>query len=133
MPGDSAAEIAGINRELGQMQTALDYLKTNPFDLDSSVAQLQLGSLSSAIDNVIERQERLNDLMGNVPSQVYSATPTVQDAPQVEPTQAPVNVPFNWQADNMNVFENTGIERFQQEIESAIHLKRLLAHFPINE
>ena len=119
MPGDSAAEIAGINRELGQMQTALDYLKTNPFDLDSSVAQLQLGSLSSAIDNVIERQERLNDLMGNVPSQVYSATPTVQDAPQVEPTQAPVNVPFNWQADNMNVFENTGIERFQQEIESA--------------
>ena len=62
MPGDSAAEIAGINRELGQMQTALDYLKTNPFDLDSSVAQLQLGSLSSAIDNVIERQERLNDL-----------------------------------------------------------------------
>ena len=119
MPGDSAAEITGINRELGQMQTALDYLKTNPFDLDSSVAQLQLGSLSSAIDNVIERQERLNDLMGNVPSQVYSAMPTVQDAPQVEPTQAPVNVPFNWQADNMNVFENTGIERFQQEIESA--------------
>lgn len=119
MPGDSAAEITGINRELGRMQTALDYLKTNPFDLDSSVAQLQLGSLSSAIDNVIERQERLNDLMGNVPSQVYSATPTVQDAPQVEPTQAPVNVPFNWQADNMNVFENTGIERFQQEIESA--------------
>lgn len=119
MPVDSAAEITGINRELGQMQTALDYLKTNPFDLDSSVAQLQLGSLSSAIDNVIERQERLNDLMGNVPSQVYSATPTVQDAPQVEPTQAPVNVPFNWQADNMNVFDNTGIERFQQEIESA--------------
>ena len=119
MPGDSAAEIAGINRELSQMQTALNYLKTNPFDLDSSVAQLQLGSLSSAIDNVIERQERLNDLMGNVPSQVYSATPTVQDAPQVEPTQAPVNVPFNWQADNMNVFDNTGIERFQQEIESA--------------
>ena len=119
MPGDSAAEITGINRELGRMQTALDYLKTNPFDLDSSVAQLQLGSLSSAIDNVIERQERLNDLMGNVPSQVYSATPTVQDAPQVEPTQAPVNVPFNWQADNMNVFDNTGIERFQQEIESA--------------
>ena len=105
MPGDSAAEIAGINRELGRMQTALDYLKTNPFDLDSSVAQLQLGSLSSAIDNVIERQERLNDLMGNIPSQVYSATPTVQDAPQVEPTQAPVNVPFNWQADNMNVFD----------------------------
>lgn len=119
MPGDSAAEITGINRELGQMQTALDYLKTNPFDLDSSVAQLQLGSLSSAIDNVIERQERLNDLMGDVPSQVYSATPTVQDAPQVEPTQAPVNVPFNWQADNMNVFDNTGMERFQQEIESA--------------
>ena len=119
MPGDSAAEITGINRELGRMQAALDYLKTNPFDLDSSVAQLQLGSLSSAIDNVIERQERLNDLMGNVPLQVYSATPTVQDAPQVEPTQAPVNVPFNWQADNMNVFDNTGIERFQQEIESA--------------
>lgn len=119
MPGDSTAEIAGINRELSQMQTALDYLKTNPFDLDSSVAQLQLDGLSSSLDEVIAQQEQLNDLMGNAPSQAYRATPTMQDAPQVEPTQAPVNVPFNWQADNMNVFENTGIERFQQEIESA--------------
>lgn len=119
MPGDSTAEIAGINRELSQMQTALDYLKTNPFDLDSSVAQLQLDGLSSSLDEVIAQQEQLNDLMGNAPSQAYRATPTMQDAPQVEPTQAPVNVPFNWQADNMNVFQNTGIERFQQEIESA--------------
>ena len=87
--------------------------------LYSSVAQLQLDGLSSSLNEVIAQQERLNDLMGNAPSQAYRATPTMQDVPQVEPTQAPVNIPFNWQADNMNVFENTGIERFQQEIESA--------------
>jgi tape measure domain-containing protein len=34
------------------------------------------------------------------------------------PSQEPVNVPVQWQSDNVPVFTNTGIERFQQEVQS---------------
>ncbi|WP_113674566.1 tape measure protein [Vallitalea guaymasensis] len=34
------------------------------------------------------------------------------------PVQEPVQVPMNWNSDNMEVFTNTGIERFQQEVQS---------------
>lgn len=42
-------------------------------------------------------------------------------APEVEPppAPAPVEVPVIWRTDNMPVFTNTGIDRFQQEIQSA--------------
>ncbi len=41
-------------------------------------------------------------------------------APEVDapPTPAPVEVPVIWRTDNMPVFTNTGIDRFQQEIQS---------------
>lgn len=35
------------------------------------------------------------------------------------PVQQPVQVPVQWQSDNLDVFSGSGIERFQQEIQSA--------------
>lgn len=35
------------------------------------------------------------------------------------PTPEPVQVPVHWRVDNMEVFTNTGVERFQQEVQSA--------------
>ncbi|MCD8067769.1 MAG: hypothetical protein LUE87_02535, partial [Lachnospiraceae bacterium] len=43
--------------------------------------------------------------------------PDVPD-PLVDP-QAPVQLPVEWQSDNLEVFTSTGVERFQQEIQSA--------------
>lgn len=43
--------------------------------------------------------------------------PVVPD-PLVDP-QAPVEVPVVWQSDNLEVFTGTGVERFQQEVQSA--------------
>lgn len=39
------------------------------------------------------------------------------DSPSA-PVQEPVEVPIRWQSDNLDVFTNTGIERFQQEVQS---------------
>ena len=120
LPQDSASEISGINRELSRMQAALDFLRTNPFELNSDIAELQIQGLSDALDALIIRQQQLDNLMGNAPSQARRVDATPSAPPQrTEENPAPVEVPFEWQADNMNVFQNTGVERFQQEVESA--------------
>lgn len=44
------------------------------------------------------------------------------------PSPEPVQVPVHWQVDNMEVFTNTGIERFQQEIQSANAMMNTMFH-----
>lgn len=45
----------------------------------------------------------------------------------VEPEQPePVEVPVHWQSDNMEVFTSTGVERFEQEIQSANNMLNTL-------
>lgn len=50
--------------------------------------------------------------------------PVVPD-PLVEP-QKPVQVPVVWQSDNMEVFTGTGVERFEQEVQSANNMLNTL-------
>lgn len=52
--------------------------------------------------------------------------PAPVDLP-VEPEQPePVQVPVHWQSDNMEVFTSTGIERFEQEVQSANNMLNTL-------
>lgn len=43
------------------------------------------------------------------------------------PTPEPVQVPVHWQVDNMEIFTNTGVERFQQEAQSANAMLNVLS------
>ena len=118
LPEDAAKDVVTVNREIERMQAALDFLKTNPFDLDSSVAEAQIKAMSDALDGLTEKQQNLDAVMGNAPSQAVNVdvNPVVPD-PLVE-TPAPVQVPVEWQSDSLEVFTNTGVERFQSEIQS---------------
>lgn len=52
--------------------------------------------------------------------------PAPVDLP-VEPEQPePVEVPVHWQSDNMEVFTSTGVERFEQEVQSANNMLNTL-------
>lgn len=52
--------------------------------------------------------------------------PAPVDLP-VEPEQhEPVQVPVHWQSDNMEVFTSTGVERFEQEVQSANNMLNTL-------
>lgn len=52
--------------------------------------------------------------------------PAPVDLP-VEPEQPePVQVPVHWQSDNMEVFTSTGVERFEQEVQSANNMLNAL-------
>lgn len=52
--------------------------------------------------------------------------PAPVDLP-IEPEQPePVQVPVHWQSDNMEVFTSTGVERFEQEVQSANNMLNTL-------
>lgn len=56
-----------------------------------------------------------------------SETPTAPVDLPIEPEQPePVQVPVHWQSDNMEVFTSTGVERFEQEVQSANNMLNTL-------
>lgn len=46
--------------------------------------------------------------------------------PTTAPVQEPVEVPVTWQSDNLDVFTNTGIDRFRQEVQSTNNMLNTL-------
>ena len=128
IPDDTTQDIVGVSREIAQMQRALEFIKTNPFNLDSSIAKLQIQSLSDGLNEVIAKQQQVDNFMGGAASQAVDLTvkPVVPD-PLVEQPN-PVEIPVTWKTDSMEVFTNTGIERFQQEIQSTNSMLDNLIH-----
>lgn len=62
-----------------------------------------------------------------VPEPEPIEVPVNPDVPSpIVPNPEPVEVPIEWQADNMEVFTSSGVERFEQEIQSANSLMQTL-------
>lgn len=116
LPDKAAAEISGISREIARMEQALKFLEENPFNLDSSVAELQIESISAGLDELAAKQQKIDGSLGNIPSQIIHADIDVPD-PLIE-DPAPVRVPLEWQTDSLDVFTGSGMERFRQEVQS---------------
>lgn len=107
LPKDTRKEIMGISQEIERMQQAIEFLKENPLQMDASIAELQVSAISNSLDDIIARQGQMDTLMGNAPSQM------------VELSAKPVEIPVHWESyKGVDVFTNTGIERFEQEVTS---------------
>lgn len=65
-----------------------------------------------------DMQAQLSQLGNNVARVDAPDIPPV-DVPVNPPEIPPVEVPVTWRSDNLDVFTNSGIERFEQEIQSA--------------
>lgn len=115
LPEDTEKEIFGINREIGRMQAAIAFLESNPFDLNTEIAKLQVESISASLDELAGKQRQIDGYMEHAASRLLSA--------RAEPAERPAQ----WQAYNgPEVFTGTGIERFQQEVQSADAMLRTL-------
>lgn len=117
LPEETAGEIGSINRQIVQMEQALEFIKNNPFDLDSSVAELQIRSISAGLDDLGAKQQKLDSYLDNIPSQTVQLDVQVPEAGELFPE--PVRIPVEWQTDNLEVFSGSGMERFRQEVQSA--------------
>ncbi|MCD8376152.1 MAG: phage tail tape measure protein [Oscillospiraceae bacterium] len=113
MPEDTVDKLTAVNKNIQNMQGALTYLNNNKIDLDSEYAQMQIKALTEGIEAATQQQTELNAALGDIPSQV-AATVNVE-----------ISVP-EWQSDSLEVFTTTGVERFEQEVQSANNMLNTL-------
>lgn len=98
-----------LNMTIGAFET-MQATANNSFDATS---------LESARDEANQATMAINQLSDSL-SQIVSPEIDIPSTPT--PSQEQVNVPVQWQSDNIPVFTNTGIERFQQEVQSTNNL-----------
>lgn len=127
------------------------------YDMQQSMnADIDTGSLESARDEINEVTAAINEMQEaalnqtapdiappvnagssqviNVDAQPIIPDPLVENPqpirPEIQPNAPPepVQVPVQWQTDGLEVFTNTGAERFQQEIQSANAMLEQLAN-----
>ena len=124
LPEDSKREIVDVNKEITRMQQALNFIQENPFMLDTSITTVQIQAMSDSLDDLMQRQKQLDESLGNIPSQVVQIE-YENETPELDVPEN-IRIPIEWQSDNMEVFTGTGIERFQQEVQSANNMLNTL-------
>ena len=113
LPDDTAARIQEINAGIEQMHQALNMISENPFHMDSQAVELQIVSLTNRLRETLQEQQQLQESLSHMDMENEQPPPT--EIPQPEP----VEIPIVWQTDTLEVFTDTGIDRFEQEVESA--------------
>ena len=97
---------------------------TNAVNMSLSVMEDLNRAMNEPVDttSIQAAREAINE--ATIAAQQWEAAMQNVDAPQTStPTtpqpSAPQSVPVQWQSDSMDVFTTSGVERFQQEIQSA--------------
>ena len=103
---EAKQQLIGLNESIRQLEAGLNYLNSNPFDLSTEAVQAQIEALEKSIQGISNQQIQLQMQLPDVPA---VQTPDIP----------PVVVPVQWETDSLPVFTNTGIERFEQEIQAA--------------
>ena len=87
---------------------------------DNATLGIDVNDALSAIDLANEELENLSDIMGKDPIEVpvQIEPPQIPDPIEV-PVPEPIKIPVEWETSKVEVFTNTGVERFEQEIASA--------------
>lgn len=96
LPDETRSQFATISRQIEEMGAQLSYARENLHGWDAGTIQLQITALNDSILRTAESQRALNE--------------------QIQGMSLP---PEMWQSDTLPIFTNTGIERFQSEIQSA--------------
>lgn len=105
LPDDLQIKIEGVNNRLLQMQEAMNQISQNPFDLPTEAVQAELASLQNRIRQTVQEQLELNETLSNMDIEIEQPPP--------------VEIPVVWQTEPLDVFTSSGVERFQQEVQSA--------------
>ncbi len=109
---DSAMQdINSMGQRIQAVQQRIQQIENNPVNLGTDTANSELEELRSQLNQALQAQEALNQSMhsGNQTPNSGGSAPT--------PTPSePVQVPVEWVTNDLDVFSNSGIGRFQQEV-----------------
>lgn len=110
--------------ELQDNFSGILYSITNAVNMSLSVMEDLNRAMNEPVDTTSIQAAREAINQATIAAQQWEAAMQNVDAPQTStPTtpqpSAPQPVPVQWQSDSMDVFTTSGVERFQQEIQSA--------------
>lgn len=123
--------INSVNLGLSAMED-LQQTMNSPVDTSSiEAARDSINQATIAVQELDAAMQGIETPTTNSPTAPESSAPVqlpvepVVPDPLVEP-QEPVQVPIAWQSDNVEVFTGTGVERFEQEVQSANNMLNTL-------
>jgi len=122
LPYDTAMRILEINENIQQIQQILNTLSETPFHMDSQAVELQIVSLTNRLRETLQAQQELQESLSHTDVENEQPPPvqTPEPPPVQTPEPSPVQIPVVWQRDdNLEVFTDTGIDRFRLEAQSA--------------
>ena len=105
IPDDMQVKIQGLNNSVLEMQAVMNQVSENPFDMPTEAVEAELASLQNRIREIIQEQLVLNETLSHMDVEIEQPPP--------------VQIPVEWQTDNLEVFTSTGVDRFCQEVQSA--------------
>jgi hypothetical protein len=109
-----------ISAPLMHISSALNLTISSFEDMQSAAnSSFDASSLEAARDHANQATIAINRLSE---SMSHVIAPDVEVPQTSVPNQAPVEVPVQWKSDNMEIFTNTGVERFNQEVQSTNNL-----------
>ena len=117
-----ASQAVSSNVDTSSIQAATEEINQATAAMDELNAAASRPTASSVAQPVVDGG---NGQVINVDVNPVLPDPLVENPepirPEIQPNAPPdpVNVPIQWETDGMDVFTGTGVERFQQEVQSA--------------
>lgn len=105
------SNIEGARDEINQVTAALDEMNAASNQTAPDIAPPVVDGGNGQVINV--------DVNPVLPDPLVENPEPIR--PEIQPNAPPdpINVPIQWESDNLDVFTGTGVERFQQEVQSA--------------
>jgi len=133
LPPEAVTDIQNLQNRVQELQAAIIHVEQNSLDVGSDRANAQLEQLRAQLAQTLSCQDNLNAAMqgmsvGDINSAFLQLSQNVGSVERSirDGFSQPVKIPVTWDTPRVEVFTNTGIERFQQEIQSATNMMNAL-------
>ena len=128
-------DVEAVENRVQALQQSIEQVEQNPLNIGSDSANASLEQLRARLSETLELQDNLNAAMrGADISQINTAY--LQLSQNISETERmvrdsfeniqPVEIPVTWKTDSLEVFTSTGVDRFQQEVQSANNMLNTL-------
>lgn len=129
------SDVEMVENRINALQQSIQQVEENPLNIGSDSANASLEQLRARISQTLSLQENLNAAMqGGDISEINAAylqlSQNISEAERMVRDSfaniPPVEIPITWKSDSMEVFTSSGVERFEQEVQSANNMLNTL-------
>lgn len=127
LPPEAAYDIQNVENRVQELREMMEQVENNPLNMGTDTANSQLERLREQLNDTLALQDNLNQAMqgmdiGEINAAYLRLSQNISDAERLVRDSffniPPVEIPVTWNADTLEVFMGTGMERFQQEVQS---------------